>query len=376
MKKFAGILAALLVLTMLSGCYKSETTLRFKSTGGVEVTSTFLASEETYTSAQVTPEMLVGDFSEENVSAYMEANNVTETGERLELVMVDETGNVITSSDIAMPTPVPEPTPAEEGEEATAGEVAEDVAGVVTEEPKEAEKADASDKTMKGTRLRMRFDSLDAVSQSFLLGNYMNSFGTVSLKKDESGLGLDMKQKQTLLGTKYVVSGKISLYGAYNGLGLEENEEFQEKLTNASNSVTFAFPFLTFVSSRGADEKSLLGQTMTWTATKAAPEREVNFEVTVINPLVFGMAVVILLLALALVWVLVRIKKANENEPDSYYMDEEGNLIPVYDGEEDELDEEYDAMLEAEALAAGEVEEFIEEEVEEAVTEETAEDQE
>ncbi|MBE7025485.1 MAG: hypothetical protein E7408_05465 [Ruminococcaceae bacterium] len=317
MKKIAGILAALMILTMLGGCYKSDTMFRFTSNGGVEVTSTFLATEETFVSTQVTPEMIVEDFSEEDLASYMETNNITETGKRLELSIVDENGNVIKESGIPKPTPVPEIMPDAEGTEdeastETIGETNADTA----EETSSANKED-----MTGTRLRMRFDSLDAVSKSFLLGKYMQSFGTVSLAKDESGFGLDMQQKQTLLGTKYIVSGKISLYGVYNGYGLEENEEFQEKLTNASNSVTFKFPFLTLVESRGTDEKSMLGQTMTWTATKDAPEREVNFEVTVINPLIFGMAVVIVLLVLAIILILLRAKKSKKDEPDSYYMD-------------------------------------------------------
>jgi len=68
MKKIAGILAALMILTMLGGCYKSDTMFRFTSNGGVEVTSTFLATEETFVSTQVTPEMIVEDFSEEGVT--------------------------------------------------------------------------------------------------------------------------------------------------------------------------------------------------------------------------------------------------------------------------------------------------------------------
>lgn len=316
MKKVTAVLAALMLLTMLGGCYKSDTTMQFGATGGIEVTSTLLASPDTYSSFGVEgPDMIVNQFSEESLNAYLAESGNTETGERLELSRIDADGNVVAAG------------------------------------------TELSADSMSGTRLRMRFDSFSDAQNSVLLNSYLSNIGTMALRKDASGYGLEIEEKHTVLGTKYIASGKLSVYGTYAEMMGGGDAEVQEQIADASNSVTFKFPLLSVAKSSGADSKGFLGQTMTWTATAGAPDRDIYFEVMVINPLVFALALVILILVIVLIAVLR--KKGKQDDPDAYFMDENGNLIPVYDEadlEELEMldDAEYDEAVEAEDAEADE----------------------
>ncbi|MBQ7032477.1 MAG: hypothetical protein IJN25_02280 [Clostridia bacterium] len=339
MKKMALVLAALMLLTMLGGCYKSDTTMKFGMAGGMEVTSTLLASPDTYSSFGVeSPDVILEQFSEESLNAYLEESGNKETGERLELSRIDADGNVV------------------------------------------APGTELSAEGMSGTRLRMKFDSFSDAQNSILLNSYLSNLGTMSLNKDASGNGLDIEEKHTVLGTKYTASGKLSVYGTYAEMMGENTAEMQGKLADASNSVTFRFPLFSIAKSSGADSKGFLGQSMTWTATAGAPDRDIYFEVTVINPLVLDMALIILILVIILI-VVLRKKKKND-EPDAYFMDENGNLIPVYDEADleeleamDGVAEDVDAVIEeieeAEADEVPETEDGMEVSAEEEITSNT-----
>ncbi len=310
MKKLAGILAALLLVSTLGGCYKSETTLDFTTSGGVEVTSVLLASPEMYEAAGVEDaDALIETFDAEKLDLYASMYGMKETGERLEMTRVD-----------------------------------------------------AEEAGMSGALLRMKYKNVTDMTASFTLLNFLRS---TPLVQDGEGNGLKIEEERTLFGTKYTASGKIDLYGgeAYKAEFDAAEADRQEKIQDAAASISFKFP-LAF-SKSNADKKGFLGSTLTWAVTADAPEKEVYFTVTAINPVIFGMGIAILLLAAALIVVIAKKK----NGPDAYFIDEEGNAIPVFDAIDEETDEE---MEEAEGE---EVPEEIEEvsEVVEPAAEETEE---
>ena len=315
MKKLAGILAVLLLVSALGGCYKSETTLDFNTSGGVEVTSVLLASPELYEAAGVEgADALIETFDAEKLDLYASMYGMKETGERLEMTRVD------------------------------------------------AEEANLS-----GALLRMKYKNVTDMTASFTLLNFLRSTPLVG---DGAGNGLKLEEERTLFGTKYTASGKINLYG-----GEEYKAEFdaaeagaKEKIRDAAASISFKFP-LAF-SKSNADKKGFLGSSLTWAVTADTPEKEVYFTVTAINPVIFGMTIAILLLAAALIIVLAKKK----NGPDAYFIDEEGNAIPVFDAVEEEIDEaEGEEFVEE---ISEETDEAVEEaeEPEAAETEETTEE--
>lgn len=305
MKKIAGVLALLLLLTMLGGCYKADTTVDLNLGGGVEVSSSFLAVPEMYQqSAQFVgyagPDDIVTQYDPATLEQYLTESGITETGQRLELSRIDASGNVVETG---------------------------------TELP--------TDGSMTGVRLRMKYDSLSDAADSFTLTNFSALYG-LPLQKDASGYGLDIQQKQTLFGTQYSVTGKFGINGTDTHQmlsGMVEDAALKERVSEASNSITFKFPLA--ISSSNADEKGFLGQSLTWTATNDAPEKEVYFVVYTINPLILGMALVIIILLIALI---VVARKKNDG-PDAYFVDAEGNPIPVYDEESEEDETEADVEV-------------------------------
>ncbi len=328
MKKLAGILAVLMLLTMLGGCYKSDTTVDLDLNGAVEVTSTIVGIPEMYQQIGIgSPDDILKEYSEETLAMVAQMYGMAENGERLELSRIDAAGNEIPEG-TALPT----------------------------------------DGSMVGTRLRMKYNSMSDAVNSFTLMNFLR---TTPLTQDDSGYGLTIEEKRTMLGTKYIASGKIGVYGSemYKAEYDSADEAFKEKISQASTSITFKFPLA--VSKSNADTKGFLGQSLTWSSTVDAAEKEVYFEVFAINPLVLGMAVVILILLIALI--IVACKKRDKG-PDAIFVDEEGNPIPVYDeeaedAEEGETAEEFEAVEVAEdAEADSEVTVVLEEVTEEAAS--------
>lgn len=327
MKKLAGLLSVVMLLTMLSGCYKSETTFDFGVNGNVEVTTSLVADKGMYEAAgMASADEMMETFSEENIEMYSSMYGMKETGKRVSMVRIDGNGNEI-------------------GEGAALPE----------------------DGSMIGTKLTMQYDSMTAAANSFTLLNYLR---TTPLSQDESGYGLKVEEKRTLLGAKYVASGKISVYGPemYKAEYDAADEAKKAAISGAVTSVTFKFP-LAF-SKSNADSKGFLGSSLTWTATGDAPDKEVYFEVTVLNPLILAMAILILIL---LVIIIVMAAKRKKDTPDAYFVDEEGNPIPVYDteGEEDNdaeevVFEEGEEEVEGIEEVAEEVTEIIEEAVQTA----------
>ncbi len=320
MKKIASIVAMFLLVSMLGGCYQESTTLRFHGNGGVTVTSTLVAEKALYEKAGIQDvDSLVNTFSPEVIELYSAMSGAPEKGTRLEMVGIDANGNVLPEG-----TPLPE------------------------------------DGSMVGARLSMRYNSLTDAMRSFTLSNFI--FAT-PLLQDQYGNGLKLEETRTLFGMKYSASGKINLYGneSYKAEFDAAEQELKDKVSGASASISFKFP-LAF-SKSNADSKGFLGQNLQWTVTQDAPEKEVYFEVTTINPLILAMGIVIVLLLIALL-ILLRKKRGL---PDSFYVDEEGNMIPVFDGGEDTEDE---AVIEE----AEENSEIVDEEfaVEEIAEEETA----
>lgn len=323
MKKVAGLLSVVMLLTMLSGCYKSETTFDFGVNGNVEVTTSLVADKGMYDAAGMkSVDEMMETFSEENIEMYSAMYGMKETGKRVSMVRVDGNGN-----EIGEGTALPE------------------------------------DGSMVGTKLTMQYDSMTAAANSFTLLNYLR---TTPLSQDESGYGLKVEEKRTLLGAKYVASGKISVYGPemYKQEYDAAEEARKGAVSGAVTSVTFKFP-LAF-SKSNADSRGFLGSSLTWTATGDAPDKEVYFEVTVLNPLILAMGIIILALVAVII---IMAAKRKKDTPDAYFVDEEGNPIPVYDAESEE-DEE------AEEFAFEEVGEEISDAVEEITDEitETADD--
>ncbi len=298
MKKIAGILAAVLLVTALGGCYKSETTLDFNASGGVEVTSVLLASPEMYEAAGVADaDALIETFSEETLDLYASMYGMKETGERIEMTRVD-----------------------------------------------------AEEAGMSGALLRMQYKNVTDLTSSFTLLNFLRA---TPLVEDGAGNGLKIEEERTLFGTRYTGSGKINLFVGddYKTEYDTADEATKAKISEAAASITFKFP-LAF-SKSNADKAGLFGSSLTWAVTAEAPEKEVYFTATAINPVIFGMAIAILILLIVLIVVL---RKKNAG-PDAYFIDEEGNAIPVFDEEEEAFDEEEEFELEE-----GEAEEVVSEE--------------
>lgn len=296
MKKTVAILAVLMLVTMLGGCYKADTTMDFAVNGGVKVTSTFLASKEMYETVNFqNVDEAIEDFTQ-TIDMYT-MMGVEETGEKVEMTRVDASGNELPEG-AALP----------------------------------------EDGSMVGARLTMKYDSLTDAIKSFTLYQFLR---TTPLMQDEEGYGLNIEQKSSLLGTKYTATGKISVYGdaVYKSEYYDKaTEEMKNKISEASTSITFKFP-LAF-SKSNADKMGLLGQSLTWTATAEEGEKDVYFEVVAVNPILLGMAIAILALVIA---VIVLARKKRETAADAYFVDEEGNPIPIYDAEDEEDAEETDA---------------------------------
>ncbi len=301
MKKLAGLLSVVMLLTMLSGCYKSETTFDFGVNGNVEVTTSLVADKAMYEAAGLAGvDEMMETFAEENIEMYSAMYGMKETGKRVSMIRVDGAGN-----EIGEGTALPE------------------------------------DGSMVGTKLTMQYDSMTDAANSFTLLNYLR---TVALAQDESGYGLKVEEKRTLLGAKYVASGKISVYGPemYKQEYDAQEEDKKADISGAVTSVTFKFPMA--FSKSNADSKGLFGSSLTWTATADAPDKEVYFEVTVLNPLILAMAIIILIL---LALVIIMAAKRKKDTPDAYFVDEEGNPIPVYDAETEEGEESEEFAFEA-----------------------------
>lgn len=314
MKKLAGILSAVLLLTTLSGCYKADTTFDFGLNGGVEVASTILADKSTFEAAGLSAlDDLMETFSPETIEMYSAMYGMPELGERIAMTRVDAAGN-----ELAAGTPFPE------------------------------------DGSMVGACLEMRYDSLSDATGSFTLLNFLRA---VPLSQDANGNGLNLEEKHTLFGTKYEASGKISLYGSelYKAEFDAASAEEQAKIATAENSISFKFP-LAF-SKSNADSKGFLGSELTWTVANDAPEKEVYFSVMVLNPVILAMGILILLL---LIYILILKLGQKKNEPEAYFVDAEGNPIPVYD----EILSSEDEAFEAEDEVAEIIEEIPAEETE------------
>ena len=314
----------MLLLTTLSGCYKADTTFDFGLAGGVEVTSTLLANKSTFEAAGLSKlDDFMETFSPETIEMYSAMYGMPELGERISMARVDAAGN-----ELAAGTAFPE------------------------------------DGSMVGTRLAMRYDSLSDAVNSFTLLNFLRA---VPFSQDASGYGLKLEEKHTLFGTKYEASGKISLYGSemYKAEFDAASAEAQAGIAEAENRISFKFPMA--FSKSNADSKGFLGSKLTWAATNDAPEKEVYFSVMVLNPVIVAMGILILLL---LVYILILKFGRKKNEPDAYFVDAEGNPIPVYD---EPLSPEDEAAEDAVTEISEETEENALEEANEEIIEETPE---
>ncbi len=307
MKKIAVLLAVVLLVSMLGGCYKSDVVFDFGVGGDVEITSTVVAPAETY--AQMGFPSLDQHYNDFGIDAINE--KIENPDEKIKLERVDASGNVLPEG-TQLPT----------------------------------------DGSMVGTRMRAKYETLSAAKNSMV---FQHNLMITPLTKDESGYGLEVQEKHGLIGTKYVVSGKIHVQGSemhqlYSAQLVEANPNV---LDAASSTVTFKFPLC--YGKNG--DKSFVGTSLSYGVTKDAPQTDVYFEVTVLNPLVLGMAIAILVL-LAIILVLVLKKK--KDTPDAFFVDADGNEIPVFDVEDTE-DEGEEAILEATDIEEIEETEALEE---------------
>lgn len=285
MKKLKCVLSLVMMVFLLAGCYKTDTEFKIRANGAVDVTATMIATKEMYEAAG-------GSGSADivkQVEMLQEYYGDTETGKDIVVTQLDANGNVI-------------------------------VDGIQAPE----------DGTMVGTKMEIHFDSIGDAKNSALLNSYL--VGT-PLVQDEEGYGLKIEEKRTLFGSIYKVSGKYGLYGsttyknAYNAAA----QNMKDKISDASAKLTFSLP-MGFVKSN-ADSKNLLGNRLTWVADQNTPDKEVYFEITALNPLVVGLFIAVLAL-LVLVLLLV-LRKNKPTDPDDYFVDEEGNLIPIFDAADD-----------------------------------------
>ncbi|MDD6307822.1 MAG: hypothetical protein PUB07_00450, partial [Clostridia bacterium] len=288
MKKIASLLSLIMVLTLLSGCYKQNTDIKVGVGGDVEVTASIFAPKEMYTLAGGTGS---ADIIAE-IEALKEYYGESTKEEIISITQKDVNGNVIED-----------------------GAVAPD------------------DGTMVGAEMKVKLPALSDLSNGVYLSRFLV---TTPMQQDAEGYGLKIEQKNKLFGTTYTVSGKYSLYGSssYKAAFDEAEQGMKDKISDASSTISFSFPF-GFTKSN-ADSKGFLGTKLTWTATPEAPDKDVYFTATVINPLVLGLAIAVIVL---LILVIILAKKAKQNnEPDAYFVDEEGNQIPIYDAEDTEGD--------------------------------------
>ncbi len=301
MKKFAVLLAALLVVSMLGGCYKADTTVKVNPTGNVTVTSTLVATKNMYELAGIeSPKDLVDTFSPEVIDMYSAMYGLSEKGTRLEMVAVDANG-----APLADPAKLPG-----EGE-------------------------------MAGARLSMKYDSFQDAASSFTLSSFLLS---TPIAYGEGAEGIVVEEDRNLFGTKYIGKGKISVHGTgpyKNEYDLADKAQ-KDMIAGAAATISFKFP--ASVSKSNADTKGFLGGNLSWTVTPDAPEKDVYFEVTTINPIILGMGIVILILAALLIIMAVK----NKKKPAAFYVDEDGNEIPVFD--EEGVDEEAELADEADLI--------------------------
>lgn len=311
MKKILVLLLVVLLTFSLGGCYKSDVTFKFGTFDGVEITSSVVAPKETYAQLGFTSlDQSVASYDIENVN-----KEIADTGEHITLERIDAKGNVL-----------PEGT------------------------------AFPEDGSMVGTRMSAKYDSLDEGKNSMI---FQHNLMITPLIKDESGYGMDVQKTAGLFGTKYTVSGTIHLQGSamhqmYASQLVAANPTV---LDNAQSTVNFKFP-LCFGKN---GDKTFVGTTLSYTVNKEAPEQDVYFEVTVLNPLILGMGILILILIAAIVILLAKKK----DTPDAFFVDADGNEIPVFDAVDDEMGEEEEVseenMEEAEAVFEEASEEIIEE---------------
>ena len=311
MKKTLVLLLVVLLALSLSGCYKSDVTFKFGTFDGVEITSSIVAPKETYAQlGYATLDQNVANYDIESINKQIENPK-----EHITLERIDASGKVI-----------PEGT------------------------------AFPEDGGMIGTRMHAKYESLDDGKNSMV---FQHNFMITPLIKDESGYGMDVQKTAGIFGTKYVVSGKIHLQGSamhqmYASQLVAANPTV---LDNASSTVNFKFP-LCFGKN---GDKAFMGTSLSYTVDKENPEQDVYFEVTVLNPLILGMGILILIL-LAVIIILVVKKKET---PDAFFVDADGNEIPVFDAVDDETEEEEVTLDEAEEVFEEVSEEIMEESEEE-----------
>lgn len=298
MKKIAVLLAVVLLVSMLGGCYKSDLVFDFDQHGGVEVTNTVLTEKDVFSAYQIsTPSQMIM-----LLEMLVAQSGLPESGEKVELVAIKEDGTQLAEGD-----PLP------------------------------------TDGSMVGLRLRMKYKSIEHALGSVTMGTLSMA---VPFEQTPDGYGLKIEEKPTLYGTKYVASGKISVYSDGSG------KQMADQFTGASNTVTFKFP-LCFGKN---GDKTFVGKNLSYTVTNDNPEQDIYFEVTVINPLVLGMGIAILIL---LVTVIVLLCLRKKKKADAFFVDADGNEIPVFDVEDDEF-EEVEEAEEAEELLEESGEEIAE----------------
>ncbi len=316
MKKITGLLAVLMIVSLLGGCYKADTTVKVHPAGDVTVTSTLLATKDMYELAGVeSPKALIDTFAPEVIDMYSAMYGMPEKGTRLEMVAVDANGN-----------------------------------------PLEDDTKRPEDGNMAGARLSMKFKSLQDASSSFTLTSFLLS---TPIAYGEGADGIAIEEQRNLFGTKYIGKGKISVHGSgpYKQEYDLADQATKDKIAGAAATISFKFP-VSF-SKSNADTKGFLDGNLSWTVTPDAPEKDVYFEVSTINPIILGMGIVILILAILLILMAIK----NKKKPDAFYVDEDGNEIPVFD--EEGAEEEY---FDGETEAAEGVE-IAEEQADEEATE-------
>ena len=312
-KKACLFLVLLLMLSLLGGCYKTDTAVKIDANGGVDVTSIMLAPKETYDTA--------GTLYADYLKSQYEAMGMDTSTMQLDAAMTAVTPSVFINQMQSL-------------QEQYGGEIISldqiDQNGNVME----SNAAMPEDGSMIGTRIVMHYDSVQDL-ESGIMNAYPATDYLFAGKDDQ---GLKIEEKRTLFGAVYKVSGKYSLSKSfsYEELYKGASQDIKDKISGATAQLSFAFP-LGF-SKSNADEKNLLGNKLTWIATADAPDKDVYFEVTTINPLVF--ALILLVIILLVLVILLAMKKKKDEEPDDYFVDEEGNLIPIYDTDEEDISDE------------------------------------
>lgn len=309
MKKLLKLVPVILILCLLSGCYASDSTLKFNYDGTVN-----------YDSTTATTKNFFEKIGQPNATDYID--------QAVKYFNEDFKNNPGAYEEFSIEPYYPNGKPGEAGVD--------------------------ENSVMYGIKAHTKFSDFNSFTQNQFILNY--TIPNITIRKySESNTplksGIDIETKNTFFGTRYVGSGSINIFGNDEENLKREVPDYKTLSKNASAEITFKFPFSFFKSN--ASSKNILTNSLTWKVNgNDAQTVPVSFDVFVLNPVVLFESLIIIIL-LVLLFIFLGKKRDEEEEapvPDEYYTDEEGNVIPVYYDEEGSDTDEHEGEDENELL--------------------------